>query len=351
MRKGIIVVLLTIFLGSIVLVLSKKESAVPSGVHSGSLPTKVQPITTVKKVLFVPYWTLQTPLDTTYDEYVYFGIEANEQGINKNDDGFKRLGQFTRATTGKRKVLTIRMIDSSDNARILEKKDIQENIAKSAAAIATQYGFDEVLLDFEFSALSFESVIKQVTALVSVFSTITKQNNLAFSVTLFGDTFFRLRPYDIATITPLTDRVFIMAYDFHKSTENPGPTFPFGGKNIYGYDFHTMIDDFANVTPREKLVVVIGLFGYDWTVDKKEQSTEAAAPLSYYKAAKLFTECTLKNCTVTRDRLSGGMHATYTIGQELHSVWYEDPISSSQKQEYLKEQGIGTVGFWAHSFF
>ena len=39
-----------------------------------------------EKIIFVPYWALNTSISDDYDRYVYFGISINELGVDKIDD-------------------------------------------------------------------------------------------------------------------------------------------------------------------------------------------------------------------------------------------------------------------------
>ena len=50
-----------------------------------------------------------------------------------------------------------------------------------------------------------------------------------------------------------------------KATVNRDPNFPFQDKNKWGYDFQQMISDFSADIPSEKLTIIFGMYGYDWT--------------------------------------------------------------------------------------
>ena len=144
-----------------------------------------------------------------------------------------------------------------------------------------------------------------------------------------------------------------MAYDFHKAGGDPGPNFPLNGRQKYGYDFKNMIDDFERDVPKDKLSVVFGLFGYDWSVDEKMKSKDIAESLSLNNIkTKFIDNCSYKNCTTTRDKESSESNITYKDENNItHDVWYEDNVSVIEKQKYLLEKGIGSIGFWAYSFF
>lgn len=165
-------------------------------------------------------------------------------------------------------------------------------------------------------------------------------------MTIYGDTFYRKRPYDIKSIGSSLDELMIMAYDFSKSYGEPGPNFPHEGQEQYGYDLKTMIEDFANLVPREKLTVIFGMYGYDWTVDDKERPLKQAQALSFNEIKKKYPE-NCSNCTTSRDELA---QETKIVAGD-HVIWFEDSTSAQKKQEYLKSQGIGNFAYWAYGYF
>ncbi|HSX40614.1 MAG TPA: glycosyl hydrolase family 18 protein [Candidatus Saccharimonadales bacterium] len=307
-----------------------------------------------EKGLFVPYWTLAN-LDTNgYTKFYYFGVAADENGVDKSEQGFINLKTFVSQTKGAQTYLVVRMVNSRVNDKILSNAKSQKTIAQNAASIARQNGFAGVVLDFELSALGFESVTNNVSAFYKTFSDVSKQNNLKFLVTLYGDTFYAGRPYDVKTIAKISDAVLVMAYDFHKSNgADPGPNFQLNGRDTYGYDFKQMTNDFTKEIPKEKLTVVFGMFGYDWTVDEKNRSEKQATPLSDLEIKQKFLgNCMFSDCKITRDSESAEEKVLYTdsLGKN-HVVWFEDQSSVDQKEKYLRSQGINSFAFWANSYF
>ena len=102
-----------------------------------------------------------------------------------------------------------------------------------------------------------------------------------------------------------------MAYDFSKASSGPGPNFPLGGQNIYGYDMGKMADDFLQVVPNQKLGVVFGLFGYDWPVDDKGNAIGQGQPLTDLQIQNKFLNgCSLKDCHIRQDPLSAETEVT-----------------------------------------
>lgn len=310
----------------------------------------------INKLLFVPYWTVENEKikDEGFSDFIYFGITPNKEGINKEGLGYKRLKDFSALKNNKvNNFLSVVMTDSTVNSLILDDKKAQGNIINESIDSAKQYSFKGIVLDFEISALSFEKVIKDINSFYSLFYEKSKKNNLDFKITVYGDVFYRIRPYDLSELSKNSDGIMIMAYDFHKSKGNPGPNFPLKGREKYGYDFENMIDDFLKKVPKEKIRVVFGLFGYDWTVDEKNESIKNARALSFNEIKNKFLEkCDEKDCIIKRDDVSSETEITYKDeNSQSHIVWFEDLESVDSKIKYLKTKGINSVGYWAYSYF
>lgn len=317
-------------------------------------PTHV-PIGEVTKEIFVPYWGLPATSDevSEYNKLIYFGIAVNENGINREEQGYQSLSEFNTISEGKEKMLAIRMIDSETNFDLLKDKSAQKRIIDQSITLAKQHGFEGAILNLELSALPFESLIDQISDFNQDFYTQAKKNSLTYGITAYGDTFFRVRPFDIKEIAQKSDEIYIMAYDFHKAKGNPGPNFPLSGAETYGYDFGKMTETFLSFTTPEKITVVFGFYGYDWQVDEKNIAQGLAEPVTLKEAQKDFiTTCSFLSCEWRREQNAGEIEVRYLDSDnKQHVVWFEDKESVKRKEEFLKRRGITNFAYWAFSYF
>lgn len=317
-------------------------------------PSRVIVQNAKQSMLFVPYWGLGSKdLPGNYDQLIYFGIQPSSTGINTQEIGYTDLALFTRrAPSGSKKLLTIRMIDPEINSKLLKDKALQQTVISQVLQTAKQYGFTGIVLDFEYNALAFDSVIASITTLSTDLAKATHAQHMTFYQAVYGDTFYRLRPYDVGKLAKNADGIIVMAYDFHKANGDAGPNFPLSGKDTQGYDFKAMIDDFSQKISAQKIIVAFGLYGYDWELDGKGHSIAAATPLSLVQIQQKFLNiCAFTSCKVIRDNISSETKITYTDGQEKHEVWFEDMQSVAQKSAYLHTQGINATALWAYSYF
>lgn len=336
---------------------TSKEPGKKNNVASSFLSptTTIQPRKAIKKTLFVPYWTMNGTIDTSgYDNIVYFGINADKNGIETNEIGYKNMSNFlSNTSSGKKRLLGVRLLNTDLNTSILDDKNLQNNIISQSILIAKEKGFDGIVLDFEISALGFDTVTKNISNFEISYADSVKKDNLSFYATIYGDAYARFRPFDVKAIAAHTDGIMIMAYDFHKANGNPGPNFPLKDNQDEGYDFQTMITDFLQQTSAEKITVVFGLYGYDWPVDAKGASTGPAVSLSDYKITQNFlNRCTFVNCSIRQDPVSAETKITYTdADNKKHIVWFEDMHSIAQKTTFLTAKGISSIAYWAYSYF
>lgn len=355
MKRIIVVLLLIIFAG--VWYVSQKQIPSVNQLLPTSVPTPPETlITESKKSIFIPYWSVgdETLIDVSeYDRLIYFGITPNRSGINTSEVGYVNLKKFvSHVPAGSKKLLTVRMVDTNRNAEILQNDKTWDIVIDETIAIAQEYGFDGVVLDLEESAAPFTSVVDRINKFTSAFYKASKQNNLYFAITLYGDFNYRKRPYDLSVLVNNTDEIMIMSYDLHKARGEPGPNFPLRGKEKYDYDLETLLNDLRGVS-KDKLTFVFGMYGYDWTVDETKKPIKPAKALSYLNIQKEFlTKCEWKNCLVIPDELSAETEVNYidTNGY-YHIVWFEDNDSAEAKQKFLQQHGINSFSYWTYGYF
>lgn len=300
--------------------------------------------------VFVPYWTFTNEINSGKEELIYFGISVNEKGIDENDPGFEKLADFSDLTKGKKKYLALRII-GQEAAKIVDNVNSQKKVAQDIAKLAKDNGFKGVVVDFETSAFGFSSTEGKITSLYKNLHEEIKKENLEFAATVFGDNYYRARPYNIKAISELSDLVIVMAYDFHKARLNPGPNFPFSGKEKYGYDFKEMVEDFRKDVKFEKIVVALGYFGYDWKLGNGT-SAGMADPLSLHQINSRYIEnCEFEECKLDiNDDLESKVSYKDSEGFS-HEVWFENIESAEKKINYLSNQGINQIAFWAYSYY
>lgn len=312
------------------------------------------PVSISGTAVFVPYWNIAGELaESSYDRLLYFGITPTVEGIDTEDLGYQNLPFFQEAAGDKKTLLTLRMINADINFSILDNTDSQKKIIKETLTTAKDYGFSGIVLDLELFSLFDEGIPRQITDFVQAFYTDAKNADMDFAMTIYGDTIYRKRPFDLEALSKHTDEMMIMAYDFHKARGEPGPNFPYEGKSKFGYDFKQMTQDMLKLVPKNKLTVIFGMFGYDWTVDETKRPLRQADPLSTNEIREKYVKnCERENCVVLRDKTSQELEVNFVDDQvKNHIIWFEDEVSVEIKQKFLEENGVGSIAYWAYGYF
>ncbi|HSD98209.1 MAG TPA: glycosyl hydrolase family 18 protein [Patescibacteria group bacterium] len=352
MRK-IIAVILLIGAAILYVVLFLHPTPVSKKTTTLSPATTQQPAPStaiVETTLFVPYWSEDT-INSGYSTYVYFGITPTVDGISTKDDGYGGIPSFVAATQGSTTLLTVRMLPGDTTENILQNNASQDAVIQDSIDIAKQNGFDGIVLDLEYSGLAFPSVTQSITDFSKTFADKVKTAHLSFYQTLFGDTFYLARPYNVTAIAKNADGIFVLAYDFHKANGTPGTNFPFESYADADYNFVQMVKDFGKQVAKEKLTIIFGMFGYDWTIDQQGRPIHAAESLTTNEMLSKFSSCHLKDCKVVTHP-EGEIEATYTdSANQGHDVWFENLTSVEYKKQFLQKNGISKIGFWANGYF
>lgn len=334
---------------------SRNLKATPTSVSDNNDLKKKIPVADISESVFVPYWevtSLSLKDISQFDTMYYFGITPNKTGIDSSEDGFKNLNLFAQHTSGKKTILTLRLLNNEINQQILSDESFRTTILNETISLAKSYQFSGIAIDLEISGFSLTDSSKQVTQFYKDACLRFTETELSCTAVIFGDTVYRSRPYDINTISQYADSIIIMAYDFHKSRGEPGPNFPLSGKAKFGYDFETMLADFTKTVDPSKIQIAFGMFGYDWTLGKQGLPLHQARARSLLDMEEMFSPCDLASCTVERDIEAGEKKVQYTDEEgNDHEVWFEDFDSVKLKKEAISELGIGRIVYWSYGYF
>jgi spore germination protein YaaH len=304
--------------------------------------------------IFVPYWNV--PKDTSdlsnYDKIYYFSLTTDTNGLNKTNQNWEKMSDFLELQT-KNKYLTISMLDFNQNLDILKDVKWQQKIIEDTIIVTKKSVFSGVVLDLEMSPSLSKNTPDEITEFIKDFYKSAKENNLEFYITLYGDVFYRARPYDVKALEKYCDKFLIMTYDLHKPSGEPGPNFPLEKGDKYPYDLKTLNSQLLQLIPPQKIEYIFGMYGYNWVVDETKKPIKPAKSMSFLDIKKSYLDtCEWENCVIKRDELSGENEVDY-IDEFLNYriVWYEDKESVDRKIKYLKTTGISNFSFWTLGYF
>jgi peptidoglycan-N-acetylglucosamine deacetylase len=148
------------------------------------------------------------------------------------------------------------------------------------------------------------------------------------------------KEFDYSAIAHISDGLILMNYDQHYPGGMPG--------SVASQDwFVKNLEDALTVIPREKIIVAIGNYGYDWAIkpgQKKGTPPEAVHNVSVQDA---WLEAEEADSDVEFDDDAMNPHLAYLDENNIrHDVWFLDGVTALNQMRAAQSLGIDTFALW-----
>jgi hypothetical protein len=248
----------------------------------------------------------------------YFNADVDSYGKLGNIPGRKNAPPFPA------RFHLVVTCDSYALTHFVLMEGSRERRELAADLIAAAKDFDGLHIDFELvlsrDGDAFRSFLAELRAGLG-----EKLLSVAFKArfrTLEND------PYDYKKVTPLVDRILIMAYDEHWSTSSPGP--------VASMEWCRLVAEYAlSVIGPEKLIMGLPFYGRAWG------NINPSRALVYSGVEDLINEHKVEEI----GREGGIPSFEYEVPVKV-KVYYDDEYSLSARMEMYRSLGIRSVGFW-----
>ncbi len=326
---------------------------------------------------FLPYWMLANSEFIRYqavDEIVYFGLHIDETGefIKLQEDGTSELGwlNWKKSTNLERVIsnakrhevrvsLAVVMQDNNTIESFLNCPTCWNTLIRNTLNEMAEKKVANLNLDFEWSGITPNLVRSNFTEFVTLF---THQVHNVYprgivTVDAHANSAQRNRLHNIAELSSVVDKLFIMSYDFHQlSEEQTGPLAPIGGApDKFRYDLITMLNDYARFIDKNKLILGVAYYGHYWITENdtlgsfRVPGNEAIgySNIQYYKGCAYHPENKGEAKRWDEDAQSPWF-VFYDEEKEIYrQCHYEDVKSLQSKYHLAKDWGLGGIGIWA----
>jgi spore germination protein YaaH len=293
---------------------------------------------TPKIFSFLPTWVNSIPLLANV-RYMYFA--SNTKALITNKSYADASSYITLSVTNKDEAF----------AFVTDKAAYTQTLTKYVDLLKTN-NKKGLVLNIEFLPEILQPARESFVELVRAYKKELSKQDLELYVVVYGDTYYKNRPYNIAQIAKESDSILIMFYDLYRSNTEAGPSFPLYGKQEYGYDIESAITQFEQDIPKDKLIPVYPLYGYRWIVDKTGKPIKKGTAITQYQYQNLLnTTCKNQVCTQKLDELSRSEVLQYTNEEgDNVVVWIETLQSLKDKQEFMNKRGIYHRAYFAEGY-
>ena len=145
--------------------------------------------------------------------------------------------------------------------------------------------------------------------------------------------------FDYAALAAASDGIILMNYDQHVPGTTAGP--------VAAQDWFTNNLQLALKTiPRQKLIVAIGAYGYDWALAPK-QKIAPPSKVDTVTAQEAWLHAEESESAISLDADSLNPHYGYIDENDLrHEVWYLDAVTALNQMRAARGFGLNTFALW-----
>ncbi len=232
-----------------------------------------------------------------------------------------------------------------------------QNLISDLAPVMKKYGFSDLNLDIESpKEASEEARVKFGQFAGEVKNGLQKNQLGTLTVDISPTAFVKKYLIDPEKIKDSADYLFIMGYDYHyQGSTVSGPVAPLYGAGVGSeFDIDTAIQKALKILPKEKILLGLPLYGYEWeTLTNFARSATipgSSLTISNNRAEQFLPGC--DNCKVELDPVAQERYFIYQDKDTgtYHQAFFPDQDTTKIKIDYAKKLSLGGVGFWALGF-
>lgn len=307
------------------------------------------------------YWTgdawTDYPMDAL-DELVFFELEVGADGrILDPHEWPERWRPMVDAVVdaGVQVVPTISMHDpDSFGALFTDAGRVERLVDSILSLLAASPGLSGVHLDVEvFQGVDLaarDGYTAFVARLAERMRTLYPRLSLSVFVLAFDDD----DVYNEGALGQIADFIVVQGYDYHSmGSESAGPVAALEGWERLNW--RTVVERFdAFGVPRDKIVMSVPLYGYEWPVASDEPGAEAldtGVIVPYTASPEILPDSPrareqVERHGLLRDPVSGSPYYVYQGPEGWVQGWFEDAESLRAKYDFVRANGLGGMAIF-----
>lgn len=220
---------------------------------------------------------------------------------------------------------------------LTENDEIQEKVIDQLYRTVEDNGYAGVNIDFEYilpeNRIRFAQFVGRVRKRMSA-------GGFRTSVTLApkvsdAQKGLLVEGLDYYLLGESADFVFLMTYEWGYTYGPPMAVAP-------ADKVRQVLEYAVTRIPKEKLIMGIPNYGYDWPLPY-ERGVTRARTLGNVEAVRIAAE---NGAEIHYAQIAQSPWFTYTTAGQSHEVWFEDPRSIIAKIDLAREYGLSGIGYW-----
>lgn len=331
-----------------------------------------------RAVGFAPYWLLERMQDIRLDlltDVVFFSLSVDDQGnfAKKNSKGEDDEGWLAwnaapandllakTQIMGGRTGLTVAVLKNDDIINFLNNDSSRNNLISNTVKEIKRKHLKLVNLDFEYTGEPTDDLPGKFSGFVAEFNQALSAEapGTELSIDIMARSGRDPRIFELKKLNSAVDRFIVMSYDYYTpGSDSAGPVAPISGfsDKKYFFDVTTTYADLEKILPKDKIIMGVPHYGYDWPVQDKNNPRSLALDQSdangyaetlSYKRSRDDSQFSGGNCHF--DELAQEPWCGYTdssTGKD-RVVWFENNQSIKVKYDFAKARGIEGIAIWA----
>lgn len=290
-----------------------------------------------------------------YDFSMLWGISYFSYSIDPKTGSYKSIHEWkttemidTAQAHGCKVFLSVSNFGSQNNATFLNNKKAQTTLMDSLTQLLALREADGINIDFEGVAKANKTQFTDFVVAIS--KRLKKENpNYQISLCLYADDWNNI--FDIKSLNASVDFYTLMGYDYYGGfSKRTGPVTPFNTSETFGKGLKASVQSYQNKGLQlNKLIVGLPYYGAEWTTKTGEPGAEVVKFTSHppYNAVRKVYIDSLRT-QVQFDSASASTYLVVKEGNESYrQLFFEDRKSLGIKYDWIKQQKIKGVGFWA----
>ncbi|HWY79832.1 MAG TPA: glycosyl hydrolase family 18 protein [Candidatus Sulfotelmatobacter sp.] len=325
---------------------------------------------------FLPYWRLdnsQFIRPNELSEINYFSLSVGNNGhllkiVNgQTDPGWNGwIKQSTKDLLTRAQIMgtsvsvTVAAQDNQLIESILNSNIAQNNLISDIIMQLKQRRFNGINIDFEYTGEPDIIYQQAFTSFSKKLASQLKQQipDAKLTLSIMPLSARQKGLYELAKLVPIYDHFIGMSYDYYgQNSDIAGPVAPMNGfkQKKYFFDIVTTYEDYKKYIPKNKLMMGIPTYGWEWAVVDGKTITSKTFPainpnsyavvISYARARE---NSALKPNQCHWDTVSEETWCWFRDKQSSidHQTWIIDNRSLQTRFDYANQQNFGGIALW-----